>query len=732
MTHCPMGCWNVRGFNSLDRVLACKKLVSVHHLDLLCILEAKVPLGSVSDYWFINSHKIFADEDSCNNFGCSNPGRIWVKWNSRTISFLPLHSSSQLIHGVVNHVNSPNMPPFMLSVVYAANSPSERASLWQQLIGISPSVASPWIILGDFNCCRLAEEKSGGNPLNNGRLLEMNSWIFNTGVLELPSTGLFFTWYNQRVDDPIHIKLDRALVNAEWLDHFPSSFCKVEPPSCPDHSPLVILPGICSKVNARFQFKHYLLNLDGFWDGLVSVFAAQNSGSPISAFYSKLHNLKNFIKSKKWSNSSYISSKIKELSSAQAHYMALLQHSPLDQNLNDTIHNINSSLSCLHKSWSSWLIQRAKADWLTRGEDDLGFLFARIKARKSFCRINELSTMDGHFSDPGSIAAAAVDCHCGCGLLSAITIPPHLVASLTASVTDLEIQNVVFSTSNSKAPGPDWFTFEFYTDSWNLIGNQVCKAIKHFFSTGFLLRSAKATATALIPKGSHANNILDYRPTKQCGKKYFCAKLDIQKAFDTVSREFLLYRLAKKGFSPLFVDWIKGCIEDVYFSVVINGGLEGFFPSSSGLRQGCPLSPMLFSVVMDAFSCALNASNFIGISLNGFLVNHLLYADDILVFGEASLDNATILNNVLSSFDMESGLAVNYSKCSILFSSHTPLANEITQLLGFSPTANPLTYLGLPISPKKLKAAHFQPLLSRISTLLDGWKVKFLSFAGRI
>ncbi|PKU65517.1 hypothetical protein MA16_Dca012239 [Dendrobium catenatum] len=49
MTLCPIGCWNVRGFNSPDRVLACKKLVSSYHLDMLCILEAKVPLDSMSD-----------------------------------------------------------------------------------------------------------------------------------------------------------------------------------------------------------------------------------------------------------------------------------------------------------------------------------------------------------------------------------------------------------------------------------------------------------------------------------------------------------------------------------------------------------------------------------------------------------------------------------------------------------------------------------------------------------
>ncbi|PKU61617.1 hypothetical protein MA16_Dca027193 [Dendrobium catenatum] len=49
MTHCPIGCWNVRGFNSPDRVLACRKMVSSYHLEMLCILEAKIPPTSAYD-----------------------------------------------------------------------------------------------------------------------------------------------------------------------------------------------------------------------------------------------------------------------------------------------------------------------------------------------------------------------------------------------------------------------------------------------------------------------------------------------------------------------------------------------------------------------------------------------------------------------------------------------------------------------------------------------------------
>ncbi|XP_020684260.2 uncharacterized protein LOC110100887 [Dendrobium catenatum] len=166
-------------------------------------------------------------------------------------------------------------------------------------------------------------------------------------------------------------------------------------------------------------------------------------------------------------------------------------------------------------------------------------------------------------------------------------------------------------------------------------------------------------------------------------KKYFCAKLDLRKAFNTVSRDFILNRLTLKGFPDIFVSWIKGCISDVHFSVNVNGALEGFFPSSSGLRQGCPLSPLLFSVVMDSFSCEIDDSNFEGIISGNISVKHLLYADDILVIGKASLANANSLKSLLSKLAEHTGLCINNAKCSILYSKNTPLATQITSLLGF-------------------------------------------------
>ncbi|KAI0488799.1 hypothetical protein KFK09_028638 [Dendrobium nobile] len=102
---------------------------------------------------------------------------------------------------------------FYLSVARGSNSAEERSILWHQLYNNAPSPGLPWIMIGDFNCCIYQNEKVGGCALHFSRLGDFNSFIFDNHLYDLSSTGLFYTWFNQQTENPIHIKLDRVLVN---------------------------------------------------------------------------------------------------------------------------------------------------------------------------------------------------------------------------------------------------------------------------------------------------------------------------------------------------------------------------------------------------------------------------------------------------------------------------------------------------------------------------------------
>ncbi|KAL0921444.1 hypothetical protein M5K25_008516 [Dendrobium thyrsiflorum] len=305
-----IACWNIRGFNSPDKVLCCKRLISSFKADIICILENRIHFSSLHNPFFSANHKVFISEDSCHNFNYSQSGRIWIKWNAAKIKFIPSFTSQQMIMGQVLYGNQ---PPFTLSVIYASNDHSDRSLLWDNIRSTAPDHLSPWIIMGDFNCCRFVTEKLGGNTLTHSRLWELNSLIFDAKLEDMHSVGSSYTWFNQRLDRPIHIKLDRILVNEAWSSTFPHTYYSIQAPSCSDHCPLILHSSVNSSVKHRFLFKNYWTSLDSFWSLLLDVFSARPIGNYLVDFCSKLKALRSLIKEKSWANSNYIMAQLDDL-----------------------------------------------------------------------------------------------------------------------------------------------------------------------------------------------------------------------------------------------------------------------------------------------------------------------------------------------------------------------------------------------------------------------------------
>ena len=133
--------------------------------------------------------------------------------------------------------------------------------------------------------------------------------------------------------------------------------------------------------------------------------------------------------------------------------------------------------------------------------------------------------------------------------------------------------------------------------------------------------------------------------------------------------------MQKIGFGEKWIVWIKWCISTASFSVLVNDTSKGFFQSSRGLRQGDPLSPYLFVIAMEVFSSFLkrvvdggfmSGCKVKGRTEEGVQISHLLFADDTLLFCQASQDHLTYLSWLLMWFEAVSRLRINLEKSELI------------------------------------------------------------------
>lgn len=140
------------------------------------------------------------------------------------------------------------------------------------------------------------------------------------------------------------------------------------------------------------------------------------------------------------------------------------------------------------------------------------------------------------------------------------------------------------------------------------------------------------------------------------GKLGACAmKLDMAKAYDRVEWCYLRAVLLKLGFHGNFVGLIMQCVETVTFQVRVNGKLLEVFIPSRGIRHGDPLSPYLFLLCAEGFSSMLQnvgpqyLSRGVRVGVHSPWISHLLFADDCLLFTQASERGAQLLVSILDT-----------------------------------------------------------------------------------
>ncbi|XP_022004512.1 uncharacterized protein LOC110902080 [Helianthus annuus] len=191
------------------------------------------------------------------------------------------------------------------------------------------------------------------------------------------------------------------------------------------------------------------------------------------------------------------------------------------------------------------------------------------------------------------------------------------------------------------------------------------------------------------------------------------------------------------GFHPLMVKWVMACVSSTSFSLAINGNLYGYFKGKRGLRQGDPMSPYLFTLVMEVLTLILQRQ----VSISSDFRFHsrcqkqriinLCFADDLFLFARGDNNSAKVILDSLNIFKNMSSLVPSMTKSTVFFGNVADSVKaRILTIMSFDEGVLPVRYLDVPLISSRLHYKDCKKLVENMDARITNWKTKCLSFAG--
>jgi hypothetical protein len=621
---------------------------------------------------------------------------------------------------------------WQITVVYGPQGDAEKLQFLQELAAIPCPAHGRWLILGDFNLIYQAEDKNNSN-LNRRLMGSFKAMIDDLNLKEIGLNGRRFTWSNEqdnptltRIDRffctpdwelsfptcflhslPSLMSDHTPLLLQGELEHchnntfrFENFWVKV------DDFRDVVEQVWCKPVHSVLPFKRLHIKLVRVAKGLKRWRKEKIGDTRLQL--------------------AIVKEVLLQLEAAQE--VRTLTQQELD--LRRRLKIRSTGLAAIEKSR---IRQRARLTYIRSGDANTKFFHIRANTRMRKNYIHSLHTdgrVATTHNDKEKIIADYFSGHLGSHeprsttfSWSALGYVPRDLSALEAPFTQDEIKDTINSMPSDKAPGPDGFTGAFFKACWDIIKEDVTAAVNSLYSLnsqGFeFLNSANII---LLPKKMDALRVADFRPislihsvakifakllanrlaplldslVSKCQSAFIkrrnihdnflyvqnivrtmqkmklpmlFLKLDIHKAFDTVSWSYLLEVLQALGFGPRWREWVSIFFRTTSSRALLNGQQGPAFSHRRGVRQGDPLSPMLFILAMDPLQRLLDMATQQGVlsalPLPTTRWRTSMYADDAAIFTNPIKDDLDSITMILQEFGNVSGLHINLQKSSV-------------------------------------------------------------------
>lgn len=221
--------WNVRDLNSpvkqREVMLVCNK----SSCGLVVLLETKLRFNKL----VVCHRKFFSRWRSIENCEHCPTVMVWVLWRDEEFEVQLMLLDSQFIHLKV--YNKATSREFFFTTIYATNVLANRLRLWDQLRELD--VQTAWLLGGYFNNIMRLDEREGGSTPQIQEYGPFSKFVEDCGLEDMRSKGHFFTWSN----GTIRSKIDKTLVNVQWIAAYPQVDTIFTAERLCDHTPLCVL-----------------------------------------------------------------------------------------------------------------------------------------------------------------------------------------------------------------------------------------------------------------------------------------------------------------------------------------------------------------------------------------------------------------------------------------------------------------------------------------------------------